>query len=93
MPIFAQYLSTEKQAALKSIAEKIVAGGKGILAADESTGKSLFILKRLYLLNRVGSFAELSNWDVAHLYSIQPHELLIFPTISMFYLLFKILEN
>lgn len=38
MPIFPQYLTPEQEAELKSIAEQIVAPGKGILAADESTG-------------------------------------------------------
>jgi hypothetical protein len=33
------YLSAELQADLKATAEAIVAPGKGILAADESTGK------------------------------------------------------
>lgn len=40
------YLSEEQQTALRNIAEQIVAPGKGILAADESTGiYFLFIIK------------------------------------------------
>lgn len=38
MSTFAEYLSLEREAELKEIAQKIVADGKGILAADESTG-------------------------------------------------------
>ncbi|XP_076466352.1 fructose-bisphosphate aldolase-like [Babylonia areolata] len=38
MPEFAEYLSKEKQDELRSIAQKITAPGKGILAADESVG-------------------------------------------------------
>lgn len=38
MPRFGTYLSEEKKAELKRIANAIVAPGKGILAADESTG-------------------------------------------------------
>lgn len=36
------YLSEEQQTALRNIAEQIVAPGKGILAADESTGNYIF---------------------------------------------------
>jgi len=36
---FKNFLSAEQQLELKSIAEAIVAPGKGILAADESTGR------------------------------------------------------
>lgn len=38
MPIFGTYLSPEKQDELRKIANAIIAPGKGILAADESTG-------------------------------------------------------
>ncbi|OWF54360.1 fructose-bisphosphate aldolase-like [Mizuhopecten yessoensis] len=38
MPTFPQYLSPEKEEELRKIANAIVAPGKGILAADESTG-------------------------------------------------------
>lgn len=38
MPIYGQYLSEEKKKELRENASKIVAPGKGILAADESTG-------------------------------------------------------
>lgn len=38
MPIFPQYLTPEQEEELKQIANQIVAPGKGILAADESTG-------------------------------------------------------
>lgn len=38
MPEFAQYLTAEQKAELASIANAIVAPGKGILAADESVG-------------------------------------------------------
>jgi len=38
MPRFFEYLSAEKQAELKKNAEYIVQAGRGILAADESTG-------------------------------------------------------
>lgn len=35
----AQYLSEERQKELREIAKKIVQDGKGILAADESSGR------------------------------------------------------
>jgi fructose-bisphosphate aldolase class I len=38
MPSFAEYLSAEKQKELRDIANAISSPGKGILAADESTG-------------------------------------------------------
>lgn len=38
MSRFPQYLSKEKEDELRKIANAIVAPGKGILAADESTG-------------------------------------------------------
>jgi len=38
MPIFPQYLTPEQEDELRQIANAIVAPGKGILAADESTG-------------------------------------------------------
>lgn len=38
MPVFPQYLSKEQEDELRQIANAIVAPGKGILAADESTG-------------------------------------------------------
>ncbi|KAL4223018.1 hypothetical protein ACF0H5_016496 [Mactra antiquata] len=38
MPIYPQYLTKEQEDELRDIAKKIVAPGKGILAADESTG-------------------------------------------------------
>ena len=44
MPTFPQYLTAEKQDELRKIANAIVAPGKGILAADESTGKNMFYL-------------------------------------------------
>lgn len=39
MPTFGPYLLPEQEAKLREIANKIVADGKGILAADESTGQ------------------------------------------------------
>lgn len=39
MPTFPQYLTKAQEDELRSIANQIVAPGKGILAADESTGK------------------------------------------------------
>ena len=39
MPKFAQYLTKEQEAELNKIANAIVGSGRGILAADESTGK------------------------------------------------------
>jgi len=39
MPIFPQNLTPEQEDELRQIANQIVAPGKGILAADESTGK------------------------------------------------------
>lgn len=36
---FPQYLTVEQENELRAIANSIVAPGKGILAADESTGK------------------------------------------------------
>ena len=44
MPTFPQYLIAEKQDELRKIANAIVAPGKGILAADESTGKNMLHL-------------------------------------------------
>lgn len=44
MPTFPQYLTAEKQDELRKIANAIVAPGKGILAADESTGKNMLYL-------------------------------------------------
>jgi hypothetical protein len=38
MASYAQFLSKEQEDELRSIANAIVAPGKGILAADESTG-------------------------------------------------------
>ncbi|XP_052243797.1 fructose-bisphosphate aldolase-like [Dreissena polymorpha] len=38
MPLFPQYLTPEQEDELRQIANQIVAPGKGILAADESTG-------------------------------------------------------
>jgi len=38
MPEFYQYLSAAQEQELASIAQQIVQPGKGILAADESTG-------------------------------------------------------
>jgi len=38
MPRFVHYLTPEKEDELRRIANAIVAPGKGILAADESTG-------------------------------------------------------
>ena len=38
MSVFAPYLTAEQEAELKKVADAIVAPGKGILAADESTG-------------------------------------------------------
>ena len=43
-PRFPQYLSDEQKAELRDIANRIVAPGKGILAADESTGQSALAL-------------------------------------------------
>ncbi|CAE1178261.1 ALDO [Acanthosepion pharaonis] len=48
MPVFAPYLTPEQEAELKQIASAIVAPGKGILAADESTGS---MGKRLSAIN------------------------------------------
>lgn len=39
------YLTPEKANELETIAKKIVAKGKGILAADESTGKLIVWLR------------------------------------------------
>ncbi|KAH3890511.1 fructose-bisphosphate aldolase-like isoform X2 [Dreissena polymorpha] len=38
MPVFPSYLTPEQEEELRSVAKAIVAPGKGILAADESTG-------------------------------------------------------
>lgn len=40
MPSFPQYLTAEQEIELHRIAKAIVAPGKGILAADESTGEN-----------------------------------------------------
>jgi len=39
MPTFYTYLTAEKQEVLRKNASAIVKAGKGILAADESTGR------------------------------------------------------
>lgn len=44
------YLTTQQQDDLRNIAEAIVAPGKGILAADESTGKYQIYLISINLL-------------------------------------------
>ena len=41
MSRFPSYLSKEKQDELRKTAQAIVAPGKGILAADESTGQNI----------------------------------------------------
>lgn len=51
MPVFPQYLTAEQENELHKIACAIVAPGKGILAADESTGKYKFVNK--YLIHRL----------------------------------------
>lgn len=43
MPHSFPFLSTEQKKELSDIAQKIVAPGKGILAADESTGRGLLM--------------------------------------------------
>ena len=42
MPAFAPYLTREQEEELRTVAKAIVAPGKGILAADESTGELNF---------------------------------------------------
>jgi len=44
MPQFPTYLSKEKQDELRQTANAIVAPGKGILAADESTGQTITLI-------------------------------------------------
>lgn len=44
MSTYFQYPTPELQEELKKIAQAIVASGKGILAADESTGMAFFII-------------------------------------------------
>ena len=44
MPQFSTYLSKEKQDELRKTAQAIVTPGKGILAADESTGQLIHFL-------------------------------------------------
>lgn len=51
MPRCGVYLSKEKQDELRKIAEAIVAPGKGILAADESTGTMGKRLSNIQLAN------------------------------------------
>ena len=48
MPRFVPYLTKEQEDELKSIARAIVAPGKGILAADESTGEEEPVLTLLF---------------------------------------------
>lgn len=43
MPHAYPFLSPEQKKELSDIAQRIVAPGKGILAADESTGKTLMV--------------------------------------------------
>ena len=43
-----EFLPVELQAALKATADAIVAPGKGILAADESTGKDYCQIEFLF---------------------------------------------
>lgn len=40
MPTFPQYLTPAQEDELRQVANAIVAPGKGILAADESTGEN-----------------------------------------------------
>uniref|UniRef100_A0AC34F935 Fructose-bisphosphate aldolase n=1 Tax=Panagrolaimus sp. ES5 TaxID=591445 RepID=A0AC34F935_9BILA len=51
MASYSEYLSKEKEEELRSIAQAIVASGKGILAADESTGSMEKRLQPLGLEN------------------------------------------
>jgi fructose-bisphosphate aldolase class I len=51
MASYAEYLPKEKRAELRAIAASIVAPGKGILAADESTGSMEARLKSLGVEN------------------------------------------
>lgn len=53
MPAFAQYLTDQQKKELRDIANAIVAPGKGILAADESTGKFISIIRYHYERNGV----------------------------------------
>jgi len=53
MPIFPSYLTPEQEDELRKIANAIVAPGKGILAADESTGapnEQSVILQKMHKL-------------------------------------------
>jgi len=52
MSRFPAYLSKEKQDELRKTAQAIVAPGKGILAADESTGQNI---RRLHFIVHNGS--------------------------------------
>ena len=52
MPEFAHYLSKEQQDELRSIAQAIVAPGKGILAADESVGQFPAFALPLWLITQ-----------------------------------------
>lgn len=46
MSTYFQYPTPELQEELRKIAQAIVAPGKGILAADESTGKTIYLLAK-----------------------------------------------
>ena len=43
MPVFPTYLTADQETELRRIANAIVAPGKGILAADESTGTTVLV--------------------------------------------------
>lgn len=49
MPHAYPFLTPEQKKELSDIAHKIVATGKGILAADESTGKEFYDCEKLFL--------------------------------------------
>jgi fructose-bisphosphate aldolase class 1 len=50
MSRFPEYLSQEKKDELRKTAQAIIASGKGILAADESTGEYCVIQKIFHVL-------------------------------------------
>lgn len=70
MPSFPQYLTSEQENELRRIANAIVAPGKGILAADESTGKcktlSLHETSTLYGVTKIIKLSLAHDIQYAH---------------------------
>lgn len=62
MPRFVPYLTKEQQDELRRIAKAIVAPGKGILAADESTGEFISHSRMIVSQKSLDILEKLSNY-------------------------------